>query len=138
VKRLGFTLIEVLIVVALIAVLATIALPQYNQHVMRGHRAQARAALMKLAQWMELEATVRGAYPLTNEIPTGQLTVEGGRYVLAVNSEAGWTYQISATPTGAQAADPCGSFHIDQTGQRSQRATALVNAPQDSKSCWER
>lgn len=134
----GFTLVEALIVVALIAVLTVVAMPQYSQYVMRGHRAHARAALMKLAQWLEREATVRGSYPLTADIPAAQLTVEGGRYVLAVSSETGWTYQLSATPTGAQTTDPCGSFHIDHTGQRSQGAKAQVHAPLDGKSCWER
>ncbi|WP_439518461.1 type IV pilin protein [Hydrogenophaga sp.] len=137
-KPRGFTLVEAMIVVALIAVLAVIALPHYNQYVMRSHRAHARAALMKLAQWMEREATVRGSYPLTSQIPAGQLVVEGGRYTLAVTSETGWSHQLSALPAGAQAADACGSFHIDHTGQRSQGATALVPAPMESRSCWER
>jgi type IV pilus assembly protein PilE len=138
VKHRGFTLIEALIVVALIAVLAAIALPSYNQYVMRGHRAQARAALMKLAQWMEREATVRGSYPLEIDIPVSQLVVEGGRYTLAVSSETGWSYRLSSLPVEAQAADPCGSFHVDHTGQRSQGATAQVAEPLDSRSCWER
>ena len=137
-KERGFTLIESLIVVALVAVLAAIALPNYTQYVMRSHRAHARAALMKLAQWMEREATVRGAYPLTSDVPAGQLVVEGGRYTLAVSSETGWSHQLSALPMGAQEADPCGSFRLDHTGQRSQGATAQVHAPLDGKSCWER
>ncbi len=134
----GFTLIEALIVLALIAVLAVIALPSYNQYVMRGHRAHARAALMKLAQWMEREATVRGSYPLETEVPAGQLVVEGGRYTLVVSSKTGWSHRLSALPGGAQETDPCGSFHIDHTGQRSQGATAQVAVPLDSRSCWER
>lgn len=137
-KLRGFTLIEVLIVVVLIAVLAMMALPNYSQYVMRGHRAHARAALMKLAQWMEREATVRGAYPLAAEIPAGQFVVDGGRYTLVVSSETGWSHRLSALPVGAQAADPCGSFHLDHTGQRSQGATAQVTEPLDSRSCWER
>ncbi len=137
-KLRGFTLIEVLIVVALVAVLATMALPHYNQYVMRTHRAHARAALMKLAQSMEREATVRGSYPLTTQLTAGQLSVEGGRYTLAVVSETGWSYSLSALPMGAQSADPCGSFHVDHTGLRSQGATEPVPAPLDSRSCWER
>lgn len=134
----GFTLIEALIVVALIAVLAVIAGPHYNQYVMRGHRAHARAALMKLAQWMEREATVRGGYPLQSEVPASQLDVEGGRYTLRVNSDTGWSHRLSAVPAGAQVADPCGIFQIDHTGQRSQGATAQVAEPLDSRTCWER
>jgi type IV pilus assembly protein PilE len=138
VKVRGFTLIETLIVVAIIAVLAMIALPGYNQYVMRGHRAHARAALLQLAQWMEREATARGAYPLTTEIPASRLVVDGGRYTLAVSSETGWSHRLSALPTGTQAADACGNFHMDHTGQRSQSATARVAEPLDSRSCWER
>ncbi|MGE0098548.1 MAG: type IV pilin protein [Hydrogenophaga sp.] len=134
----GFTLIEVTIVVALIAVLTVIALPNYNQYVLRSHRAHARAALMRLAQWMEREATVRGSYPLAIEVPAGVLGVEGGRYTLSVSSETGWSHRLSALPTGAQTADPCGSFHLDHTGQRSQGATAQVPEPLDARSCWER
>jgi prepilin-type N-terminal cleavage/methylation domain-containing protein len=134
----GFTLIETLIVVAMVAVLAVIALPQYNQYVMRSHREHARAGLMKLAQWMEREATVRSRYPLASDIPPSQLLLEGSRYTLEVTSETGWTYQLSAVPMGAQAADPCGSLHIDHTGQRTQGATAAVASPLDSRSCWER
>jgi len=137
-KARGFTLIEALIVVALIAALAAIALPSYNQYVMRGHRAHARAALLQLAQWMEREATVRGSYPQATDIPAGQLVVQGDRYTLLVSSETGWSHHLSALPTGAQAADPCGSFHLDHIGQRSQGATSQVPEPLDARSCWER
>ncbi|MES2887468.1 MAG: type IV pilin protein, partial [Pseudomonadota bacterium] len=61
----GFTLIELMIAVAVVALLAAVALPSYYEFVMRSHRANARAALLQAAQWMERTATAQGTYPLT-------------------------------------------------------------------------
>jgi type IV pilus assembly protein PilE len=58
----GFTLIEVMIVVAIIGVLASIAIPSYQQYVMRGNRAEAKNALLALAQRLEQNYTLSGSY----------------------------------------------------------------------------
>ncbi len=136
----GFTLIELMITLAIIGILTGIALPSYNEYVNRSHRANARNTLLQAAQWMERAATARGTYPLStttpSEIPTGILAVEGARYTVVVASTAS-TYTITATrATGTgQATDKCGNFVLTQTGART--ATSKTGGMSDAD-CWNR
>ncbi len=61
-RSLGFTLIEVMIVVAIIGILAAIAYPSYQNQMQKTRRADAKASLMELAQFMERNYSTSGAY----------------------------------------------------------------------------
>jgi len=103
----GFTLIEVMIVVAIVAILTALAFPSYTEYIRRGHRAEARAALLQASQWMERAATATGTYPLTASFPTTLTTIKSGRYTIAVASPpasaaSGTAYTLTATPAGGQ------------------------------------
>jgi type IV pilus assembly protein PilE len=141
-RRSGLTLIELLIVLAIVGITSAFALPAYREHVDRSHRAHARAALVRVALWMERAATSQGRYPRNDtqpgEIPAAVLAVEGGRYTLAAMSHTGSTFLLTATPTAAQATDPCGAFRLDHTGLRSQAPTATVPVPLSALACWSR
>ena len=137
-RQIGFTLIELMIVVAVVAILAAIALPSYNEYVQRSHRANARGALLQASQWMERAATAQGVYPAS--VPAGIMAVEGGRYTVAADSTTGATFTFTATPTAAQATDRCGGFIINQAGTREQTHTAAVTAANllTVNECWNR
>lgn len=142
-KSAGFSLIELMITVAVVGILGTIAVPSYREYVQRTQRANARNTLIQAAQWMERAATATGTYPLSSpapsQIPAGLLTVEGGQYTVTVDSTNGTTYTITAVRkvgTG-QANDKCGDFRLNQANRRD-TVPSTRNASMTDADCWNR
>ena len=131
----GFTLIEVMIVVAIVAILAAVAYPSYTEYVRRGHRAEARTGLLQAAQWLERGATATGTYPLAAAFPSALQIVPSSRYAITITSTDGATYTLSAAPQGQQAIDKCGSYTLDQAGLR---GAAGVTSGAIVTECWSR
>lgn len=117
VKQHGFTLIELMIVVAIVGILSAIAYPSYAEYIRRGHRAEARAGLLQAAQWMERAATATGTYPLAGAFPASLKEVPNKRYDISIVSD-GATFTLTATPKGPQANDKCGNYTLTHTGIR--------------------
>lgn len=125
----GFSLIELVVALAIIATLATIALPSYETQLQQTRRSDGTMALIAFAQKMERYLLEQGSYSgATTAIY--QSSSNRGYYQLAVTTDNS-SYQLTATPTGAQAEDStCGILTLNEQGARSISGTGAV------EECW--
>lgn len=133
-RQAGFTLIELMIAVAVVGLLAAVAYPSYMSQVAKGRRADAKQALLGLAQKMERRYTERGTYVGATLGDTGLAPVvsSGGHYTLAITAQTVDSFTITATPRGAQVGDACATFSYNQLGE--QKVSA--DATQSAAKCW--
>jgi len=136
----GFTLIELMIVTAIVALLAAIAVPMYQDSVKKTRRAEAVAALTTGAQRLEAYYTANGKYlsaanTLAPVFATSIPSSGTAYYTIAAAANPAvtdTTFKLVATPAGAMTGDECGNLAIDQAGTRTRSGTA------DESLCWRR
>lgn len=129
----GFSLIELMIAVVVVAIIASIAYPTYRENIRKARRADAKSALMDAAARMERHYIQFGRYSATLANVGIAATSPENFYSIAttVTNPNSQTFTLTATRAGQQAGDKCGNYTINQAQNRSVTGGSLT-----SQQCW--
>jgi type IV pilus assembly protein PilE len=118
-KSRGFSLIELLVTLAILGIIAAIAIPSYNDTVRKGRRADAKTTLVKLAQNLERCFSEHNSYQVASGCTNHNNTASDEGYYTITSVQNATSYTLTATATGGQADDThCTAFTINQAGTK--------------------
>lgn len=136
-KMRGMTLIELMIVVAVLGIMVVIGYPSYQEQVRKSRRTEGIAGLLELADRMERFYSDRDTYAgATLGTGAGNIfpaTTDGGHYTLNIDSQDNVAFTVRATPTtkGNQNQDKCSVFILDSLGNRTLSGNSIA-----LEQCW--
>ena len=141
----GFSLIELMVTVAVVAIIAAVALPSYRQYILRANRADATTALLRLAGNQErfyIQNNTYASEDLMDDAPPAGLGIDGterGFYDLSMEAAAGgYTSGYTATATVASGGDQhddadCDKFTVNEQGLRTAEDSGGAD---NTDRCW--
>lgn len=134
IRRAGFTLVELMIVLIVLGILVGVAVPSYQNYVIRANRTEARAALLEISQNLERCFTRFNRYDHANCTlnPAPPYLTPNKAYQIQIPQRTQTAFTVEAVPQGRQAARDtlCGVFRINQAGQRT------VTGSGTPRDCW--
>lgn len=134
----GFTLVELMVTVAIIGILSAIAYPSYTQYVLRSNRAEVRAILLESVQFLERNYTTANRYDQTSAgaaivlpyLTSPKVGTTKYNITAAYGLAPAQTFTLSATPTGVMSGDGCGTYTLNNAGIQGSGGTMAE--------CWGR
>jgi type IV pilus assembly protein PilE len=129
-RNYGFTLIELMIVVAIIAIIASIAYPSYTDYVARAKRGDAKVSLLTLQLAQEKYRASNPTYGTTMAQLSLISTSNENYYTIAITSSTSTSYVATATPLAPHADATCGTISIDESNNKT--------ATGDDALCWNK
>ena len=134
----GFTLIELMVALVIVAIILTIAVPSYRNYVSQSRRSDAKTALLDLASREERYFSTNNKYSATpsdvgyaGAWPASIPTSTQVNYALSISAATATAFSATAVPQGSQASDPCGTYTINNFGQQGNTGNSLTSAK-----CW--
>lgn len=129
----GFTLVELMIVVAIVAIIAAVAYPSYTNYVQRTRRADGKEFLLRVAAAQERYYTRFNRYGEIADLGVGAGDSDEGFYSVAIAlGDADQSYTLTAAPQGLQVKDQCGDLTLTNTGFKDWSGAK----PPTNGKCW--